>query len=190
MGQKVESGDGRPLEPVRGWEKLWRSSFGADIDGARYDIDLNFFDFDEKVRLFVGGRLSETRGAPAKFPIRDGSVSVAFGMYGVRRAQIERASGDVIRMEPNSGTLEHWRRETDRRYPVASGIVSMLSWLVLVLGLLVGVTELLDLAGPHLGLEDGSPVTVPEPFNGVIGGLGIVAALDRALMLRHHWLLD
>ena len=68
MGQKVESGDGRPLEPVRGWEKLWRSSFGADIDGARYDIDLNFFDFDEKVRLFVGGRLSETRDAPAKFP--------------------------------------------------------------------------------------------------------------------------
>ncbi|WP_162893184.1 hypothetical protein [Microbacterium halotolerans] len=35
-----------------------------------------------------------------------------------------------------------------------------------------------------------APARFPVPDGTVVGALGIVAALDRALMLRHHWLLD
>lgn len=190
MASRMTPGDGAPLEPVRGWQKLWRTSFGVRRDGVRYDIDADLLDLDEKVRLFLDGRHVETRTSPARFPIPGATIEVAFSMVGLKRAHVVDASGGESAMSPNPGTLEHWRQSMDRSHPTASRVLSAASWAVLVLGLVTGVTELLDLAGPFIGLEGGAPFRFPEPVAGALGTLGIAAAIERALMLRHHWLLD
>lgn len=196
MPTKVHPGDGSPLPPLRGWQKLRRSVFGAQHAGRRYDVAVDFFDVDERIPLYVDGRHVETRASPAAFPVPGGRIEVALGTYGLKRARIVTDDGAEHRLEPAHGTLEHWRQSVDRRHPAASRAVSAVSWTVLVAALLVGLTELLDVGLPWLAdiadlpLPEASPIHFPAWITGPAAVLGPVAAIDRALMMRHHWLLD
>src|SRR5699024_11969281 len=45
---KETPGDGSMLTPLRKGQALYRSMFGIEHDGVRYDVDVNFFDWDEE----------------------------------------------------------------------------------------------------------------------------------------------
>ncbi|MBP2436276.1 hypothetical protein [Microbacterium amylolyticum] len=189
MVNGTASDDGEQLEPVRGLQMLWRSSFGTDRGGDRYDVDADFFDFDEKLRFYVNGRLADVQKSPAQFDVDGGRVEAAMSLYGMKRAHLVTQAGEV-RLEPNAGTAEKWREDIDRRYPVASRIVSAASWVILVLALVVAVTEVTALVLPIVGIADGALPRLPTSVSAPLGGLGLVAALDRALMMRHTRWLD
>ena len=194
MGKKEEPGDGSALKRARGIHRLWRSTFGIDHAGRRYDVAVDYFDFDEKVRLYVDGRHVATPTSPAAFDADGARIEVAFSLYGLKRVRLVDA-GVERRLEPGPATLERWRQDVDRRHPVASRAASATSWTVLVVSLLVGVTELLDVGLPWLAgligwdLPEGSPISFPEWMTAPAAVLGPIAAIDRALMMRHHWLL-
>ncbi|WP_460817346.1 hypothetical protein [Microbacterium petrolearium] len=195
MGKKEEPGDGSALPRARGIRRLWHSTFGIDHAGRRYDVAVDYFDLDERVRLYIDGQHTATQSSPAAFEVPGGRVEVAFSLYGLKRARLV-ADGVERRLEPGTETLERWRQEVDARHPTASRAVSAVSWTVLVVALLVGVTELLDVGLPWLAeitgadLPQASPIRFPEWMTAPAAVLGPIAAIDRALMMRHHWLLD
>lgn len=195
MAKKEQPGDGSPLPHASGIVRLWRSTFGLDHGGRRYDIAVDFLDLDERVRLYVDGRHAATQTSPASFAVEDARIDVTFSLYGLSRAHLV-AAGRERRLEPGAGTLERWRQQVHHRHPIASRVASGVSWTVLVVALLVGVTEGLDLVLPWLAdvtgwaLPEQSPVRFPEWMTAPAAVLGPIAAIDRALMMRHHWLLD
>src|SRR5690625_7150209 len=52
---KETPGDGSMLTPLRKGQALYRSMFGIEHDGVRYDVDVNFFDSHEKLLLYPTG---------------------------------------------------------------------------------------------------------------------------------------
>src|SRR5690625_6406175 len=83
---KETPGDGSMLTPLRKGQALYRSMFGIEHDGVRYDVDVNFFDWDEKVLLYRNGIQDRVQRGKLRFELPDESqIEVVLRYYGVRR---------------------------------------------------------------------------------------------------------
>ncbi|MCR2034309.1 hypothetical protein [Adlercreutzia mucosicola] len=175
---------------------FWRGLFGAGYGGSSYVVEVDFFDFGEKVRLYRDGCLAEEQKSPARFVLDDGAViEAAMALYGMKRAHLV-ASGRARALLPLPGTAEALRLAFDREHPVASRVIAAVSWAVLVVALVTQIPNLLNSlaqGAAWLGIPLGFSVptfALSEWLNTLLGALGIVAGLDRGLRMVHSPLLD
>ncbi|WP_413452392.1 hypothetical protein AA0Y32_11000 [Georgenia phoenicis] len=189
---RERAGDGSALRPVRGLQWLWRGVLGTEHAGARWDVEVDFLDWDEKVHLYRDGVQERVQRGTSAFVLDDGArIEVRWSTYGLRRAHLVHVDGTEVPLVPAPGTAERWRADLDHERPGLSRRLALASWTVLVLALLLQVPQLLELGAGVTGwYAFTSPVELPAWLNTPLSVAAVLAGLERALRLRHHWLLD
>lgn len=190
---KIKAGDGSALRPMRAWQALYRTVFWIDHAGHRYDVDVPFF--DDEVRLCTDGIQTARSAPPATFPVPGGRIEVATTIYGLKRMHLVTEDGAETQLRPERGTAERWRADLARRHPVLSRWLARVAVVVLLAGLVVvlpAVAERLtqiDVVAEHIGTFT-SPIRLPGSLATALTVAGVAAAIERALTLRNHWLID
>lgn len=181
----------RTLIPLRTRETLWRGLYGITHANAEYVIEVDYFDFDERVRLYRDSKLVTSQKSPARFPLEDGSViEAAMSLYGMKVAQLVLPNGsDCRKLTPLSGTAEDRRSSFSARYPVANQAIAVVAWLVLAIALVTQIPNILNSIGYFVGFSVPS-FPLPDALNAFLSVAGIIAGLDRGLRMKHNPLLD
>lgn len=187
---KPKAANGEPLDPMKGWQVLWRSVFEIDHAGHQYAIDTNLFDPDRTIHFYVDGHRVQSQDAPATFDVPDGTIRSNVGTYSLSRAHLILSSGEEHLMTPAPGTTEHWRLNLKRQHPTLSMWIDRSSWTILIISLLLTLLQIAEWALPNVGINFTSPVSLPTWMNALIIIAGFLAAIDRALQFKNHWLLD
>ena len=197
---KVKPGDGRPLKPYRWWQPLSRSVFYlrlATPDGAShvYAVDVDYFGWDDAAFMYTDGVQSAKSELPAAFPVPGGVVEVATSSVGLSRMHFVPDDGEVRVLQPDPRSAEGLRARFGARFPRWSRSIGWIAVAVLLVGLVVAVPQAIEmLTGIEWVAERfgtfTSPITLPAWANTTLFIAGIAAALERALTLRSHWLID
>ncbi|GHH43732.1 hypothetical protein [Streptomyces candidus] len=145
--------------------------------------------------LYRDDRHVQGSDMPVRFPLGADSIEVAASRYGMRRIHLISADGSQRRLDPTSGTPEHWRAQFSRRHPRGGRALAACAVIVLMTNLILFAPQLLDLV-THLPLwadrctPFASPVDLPAWANTVLTVTAGLAGIERALTFRHHRLLD
>jgi hypothetical protein len=178
------------LKPVRGIEVIWRGVYEVDHAGHHYAVEVDYFDFAEKVRLYRDGTRVNTRKSPARFEIDGGAaIEASMGLLGMKTLRLIEPGGETA-LTPAEGVAEARRADFERRNPRVSRIVGVLAWLVLVIALIIEIPEIIRLIGDAVGFEFTPPIQLSPLANGLLGVLALAAALDRALLFKSNRWLD
>lgn len=190
-GRKSRPGDGSAIRPLRRWDSIWRGRFGTDHRGVRYDIDVNFFDLDERVYLYRDGAQWRWQRSPAQFSLGDETfIEAELSTYGMKRVRLTFPGG-TQQLQPIPGTAEAWRMRLHQQHRGWSRLLGALSWSILVVSLLLELPQLLEAVAEGTGwFTFTSPIALPSGVNIALTLAGVAAGLERALRLQHHWLLD
>lgn len=197
---KVKPGNGEPLKPYRWWQLLGRSLFYLRREVAPgtshvYAVDVEYFSWEDDVRFYTDGVQTARSALPAAFPVPGGVVEVATSTVGLSRIHFVPNDGDAQVLQPDRRSAEGLRARFGRRFPRWSRVIGWLAILILLVGLVVAGPQLLELVtqldwvAERFGTFT-SPFAFPAWANTLLFVLGIVAALERALTLRSHWLID
>ncbi|MEJ8281699.1 hypothetical protein [Pseudonocardia spirodelae] len=202
--RRVRPGDGRALKPFRWWQMLvGRALLHLDLTGpdgrpVRWSVDVRHQgDADGRVvaHLYRDGRHDASSRVPALLPAGGGEIEVRTSAAGLRRCHWTAPDGTVRPLTPDPRSAEGRRARLERRRPGLSRAIGAVSVLALVVGL--GL-NLLQIAGhvsriPPIAETIGvfvSPVVLPVWLNVTLGLAAALGAAERALRMRHHWLLD
>ena len=209
---RVRSGDGSALPEYRLWQLFSRSLFFFELadpmgDKHSYAVDVRYL-VDAKTKrqhenamgkspaaLYRDGVQVARSNLPAAFPVPGGVVEVATSAFGLKRMHFVSDHGGEQALRPHRSSQEGLRARFDERYPRTSGLVGAVAVVILLVvlaGALLQGAESLSRIPPiteNLGTFT-SPVNLPVWANITLLGAGILAAVERALRLRYHWLLD
>ena len=132
---------------------------------------------------------------PATFPVPGGVVDVAVSLYGLTRMHYVLDDGTERTLRPDRASLEGLRARFGRRFPRASSVIGAVAVVVLLVGLVVAapyaleMVTRLDVVSERFGTFT-SPIDLPGWASTTLLVAGILAATERALTLRNHWLVD
>lgn len=198
--KKVKPGDGSALRPYRAWHALWRSLFVLDLAGQadvveEYAVDVDFFDWDGTVALYRNGTQAATATLPAAFPVPGGVIEVATSTFGLKRIHMVGDDGTTRRLRPHPRSAEAWRARLGHRHPGPSRAIAGTAIAVLLVSLALGVPQVIELVShiPPVAERFGtfeSPISLPAWLNTTLVFASVAAAIERALTLRNHWLVD
>jgi hypothetical protein len=166
-----------------------RGRFEARHDGRLWTVDLDYFDFGEKVHLYRDGVEVDVQKSPAKFVLgHGGTIEAVMGLLGMRQVELT-VEGKTTTMTPSDGTAEAWRLQLARERPGTSRLIGAISWTVLMVALVYEVPQIVAFIGDALGTDIDSPFTLPGAINFLIGIAALAAALERALRFKSsRWL--
>ena len=203
---RVRPGNGRPLKPYRWWQPLSRGLFGLRLtnDDGRdlvYAVDVNYWqrtlseDGRGTAHLYLDGRHQAESRLPAAFPVHGGTIEVASTDFGLRRCHYVAADGTERQLVPDRRSAEGRRAHLDREHPTLSRWMGVVSVTLLVIGLLLLVPQLVEVAShvPPVAQQFGtfaSPIHLPPWLNVAFTLSTAAASTERALRLRYNWLLD
>ncbi|PZF98772.1 hypothetical protein [Micromonospora endophytica] len=197
--KRITSGDGRALKRLRWWQLPFRALFYLALpngDGRQtvYAVDIpRRTDPDggkAKAHLYLDGRHHAESKLPAAFPVEGGTIEVAISAFGLKRCHYVTAAGAEHRLIPDPRSAEGRRARVEREHPTLSRSISLLSVLMLVIG--VGL-NLLQLAGPisqippiaeNFGTFE-SPIRLPIWLNFALAIGAVLGSTERALRLRY-----
>jgi hypothetical protein len=179
----------RSLRPLGGWDLVTSGRFETHNDGHLWTVDLDYFDFSEKLHLYRDGVEVQVQKSPATFRLNEtATIEASMGLLGMRRIDLV-ADGETTMLTPVEGTAEEWRLRLARERPGLSRLIGAISWTVLVVALIYEVPQLIALIGGVIGLDFESPIVLPGPANFVLGIAALAAALERALRFKsNRWL--
>ncbi|MFC5629115.1 hypothetical protein ACFPTR_09590 [Aliibacillus thermotolerans] len=114
--------------------------------------------------------------------------------YGLKRMHYVTDDGEEM-LSPHPNSLEGLRLRLDDRFPRASKIVKNTAIIVLLISLILGLPQLVALVSqiPFIAEKFGtfeSPIVLPNWLNIILPVAAGLAALERAITLRYHWLID
>ena len=198
--RRIKPGDGSPLKRFRWWEGLFASRYETDhVDESgsfrTWTVDAEFL-VDNKARLYRDGVQHAVSTMPAAFPVPGGTIEVEATVSGMKRVHLVTDAGEEKRLNPVPGTAEHWRATLDQRHPTLSRWMGRLAVVVLLAGLVVVLPQALeqithwDLIAERLESTFTSPISLPAWANTALTVAGALAAIERALTVRNHWLID
>lgn len=151
---RIKSGDGRALKRLRWWQLPFRALFHLPLPNengrqAVYAVDIprrtNPDGGKARAHLYLDGRHHAESKLPAAFPVEGGTIEVANSAFGLKRCHYVTTAGAEYRLIPDPKSAEGRRARVEREHPTLSRSISLLSVLMLVIG--VGL-NLLQLAGP------------------------------------------
>lgn len=194
--RRVEPGDGASPKRYRLVDILNRSVLGITHAGHTYVVDYDFFDWDGKVSLYRDKRRVARSKLPAEFAVAGGRIEFGATFYGVKRAHLVLDDGRELPLSPHPRSPEAWRQRLARRRPRLSAALAVAAVVALVVGLVVGVLAVTEtithLPGVRqlLGWSFDSPIELSGAGASAVTIAGVLAIVERALSMRHHWLLD
>ena len=132
---------------------------------------------------------------PATFPVPGGVIEVAASGYGASRMHFVGPDGVEQVLAPHRRTAEGLRARFGRRFPALSKAIGAAAVLILLVGLITGIPQGLEMITSLEPIAERfgtftSPIRMPVWANVSLLIAGIVAATERALTLRNHWLID
>lgn len=198
--RKLKPGDGSRLTPLRWWQLINRTVFAIDVEATAgkthtYAVDLDFFDWDERVYLYTDGVQTAQSQTPAHFPVPGGHIDVETTLYGLKRMHLVRDDGTEKLLTPHPRSLEGMRAQLAKRHPKISRGIGVAAIAILLTSLFFGLPALaqelsqLELIADNVGTFT-SPFDLPSWVSTGLWVAGIAAAMERALTLRNHWLID
>lgn len=179
------------LPPYKKWDWLWRSTFELEYQGTLLVADVDYFDFSERIRLYRDGDFVAAGSSPVRLPVdRQATVEAALSLYGMRYVRLVRSSaGTSETFRPSPGTGEDRRARFAANYPGPDRIISMCSWIVLMLALLTQVPEILNVVGRIFDVYVPT-FQLPNWLNITLQIGGVLAGLDRALRMKFNRWID
>ena len=179
----------RSLSPLGGWDLVARGRFETRYDGHVWTVDLDYFDFGERLHLYRDGLEVEVQRSPATFHLdASATIEASMSLLGMRRIDLV-VEGEPTMLTPVEGTAEGWRLQLARERPDLSRLIGAISWIVLVIALVYEVPQLIALIGGVVGADYEPPVMLPGAANFVLGIAALAAALERALRFKsNRWL--
>lgn len=197
--KKIKEGDGHRIRPFRFWEIFSRTMFHINLmdeegESRRYSVTVNFFGYEEAVKLFKDGRHQATSEAPASFPVPGGYIEVGVSTAGLTRMHYVSGEKEEV-LSPNKGTAEYLRNRFGKRFPITSRVIGMIAVVILLISLVFGIPQLIEYVSHIEIIRDNigtftSPLQLPGPLNMTLLILAALAAMERALTLKNHWLID
>ncbi|GAB2747469.1 hypothetical protein [Amycolatopsis magusensis] len=209
---RVRSGDGSALGDYRLWQVFSRSLFFLDLaepsgSNHTYAVDVRYL-VDAKTKkqhesasgkspaaLYRDGVQLYRANLPATFPVPGGVIEVATSAFGLKRMHFVSADGGERTLRPHRRSQEGLRARFGQRFPRTSAVVGVVAVAILLVVLSVallkgieGVTRI-PVVAEHLGTFT-SPIRLPGWANITMVVAGVLSAVERALRLRYHWLLD
>lgn len=197
--RKVRPGDGKALRPMRPWQMLYRTVFHIDLldRGAShtFTVSVPFFDLDGTVHLFRNGRRHAVAPTPAVFPVPGGVIEATMSTFGLSRMHFVADDGVERQLLPDRASAEGLRARFGHRFPAASRAVAGIAIAVLLVGLVAGLPQIIEQVTQIGWVAENagtftSPVTLSPWANSALFAAGLLAAFERALTLRNHWLVD
>ncbi|MEU6716371.1 hypothetical protein ABZ897_33310 [Nonomuraea sp. NPDC046802] len=146
-------------------------------------------------RLYHDGRFVAESRVPARFPVEGGAIDVRTSEAGMRRCAFVADDGTEHQLVPDPASAEGRRMRFAREHPGASRAIGGVSIVFLIIGVglnLLQITEPISRIPPiadTLGTFE-SPVILPLWLNIALGLVAALGAVERALRMRYHWLLD
>lgn len=197
---QVQPGDGHALKPFRLWQVFTRSLFfltdsHSDARSRSYAVSVPYVEWEDRADLYLDGQHQASSQLPAVFPVPRGVIEVQTSMFGLKRMHFVPDSGPHRQLEPHPRSAEGLRARLDSRHPTLSRWIGALSFLIMITALLLGMPQLaelvtsFDVVTAHTGTFT-SPVALSPEANTALGIAAVAASTERALRLRHHWLLD
>jgi hypothetical protein len=202
LTKRARPADGRPLTPFRWWQVLRRSVLSISLDtGGRpvvHTVEVKHGgDSNGVVRagLYLDGVLRLESRLPARFPVEGGHIEVRKSEGGMRRCRFVAHDGTTRQLVPDPRSAEGRRMRFARDHPRTSALIGAVSIALLLVGLGLGA---LQAAGPisevpiiasTLGTFE-SPLRLPVWLNLCLGLGASAGAIERALRMQYHWLLD
>lgn len=199
---RVRPGDGSALQDYRFWQLFSRSLFVLDHPGGSghvFEVDVRLTadstTTTSPASLYRDGVQVARANVPVAFPVPGGVVEVATSPYGVKRIHYVAEDGREQVLRPHPRSQEGLRARFAERFPRASALVGAVAVAVILVGLAVtipqGVETLtrIPLVAEHVGTFT-SPISLAAWANTTLLVAGVLASLERAVSLRHHWLLD
>lgn len=190
--------DRRQLRPVRRRDALHRLLYAIEHPGpdgrpAEHTVEIDANDL--RAVLYVDGQYRDASDLPASFPVQGGTLEVALSLYGVQRMHLVTEDAAEQRLTPVAGTLEDLRHRFDRRHPRIGRAIGWLAILVLLVNLVLAVPAALEILTRADRIAEvfgtfTSPVVLPTWLSIGLVFAGVLAAVDRALMLRRHRIVD
>lgn len=201
--KKAKPGDGHALRRFRWWQLFSRTLFHArfiEEDGRSHDwaVDVALWgDSSGEVRaqLYRDGRNVATSKLPAAFSVPGGVIEVVASSYGLKRCHFIGDDGTEAQLTPDRSSAEGRRARLDRDHPAAGRTIATVSFAVLAVALVLGVPQIIDQithipwVAENIGVFT-SPIYLPSWLNVSLLVATLVASSERALRLRHNWLLD
>lgn len=197
--RRIKSGDGRALKRLRWWQLPFRALFYLPLphgDGQQtvYAVDIPRRTDPEggkaRAHLYLDGRHHAESKLPAAFPVEGGTIEVAISAFGLKRCHYVTTAGAEHQLIPDPKSAEGRRARVEREHPSLSRSISVLSVLMLIIG--VGL-NLLQLAEPiskippiaeNVGTFE-SPIRLPIWLNFILAVGAILGSTERALRLRY-----
>lgn len=196
MVKAVTAGDGSAWRPIGGLNRLWRGGYWAEYGGHEWLVDVDYFDFAERIRLYRDGIQDRVGSTPARFELNDEAhIQADLGLLGMKRVHLVTPQGEWL-MQPVAGSLESGRRAFARRAPRVSALIEITAVVVLIAALIVELPQLLDSVsnsewfGRLTEWNFTSPWWLAGPVNAVVAVAGALAALERGLSMRYSPWLD
>ena len=179
----------RSLRPLGGWDLIARGRFETGHDGHVWTVDLDYFDFGEKLHLYRDGVEVEVQKSPATFHLGAGAtIEASMSVLGMRQVDLV-VEGETTMLTPVEGTAEGWRLQLERERPRLSRLIGAISWTVLAVALVYEVPQLIALIGGLVGAEFEPRIMLPGVANFTLGIAALAAALERALRFKsNRWL--
>ncbi|MDN5687146.1 MAG: hypothetical protein L0G94_10805 [Brachybacterium sp.] len=210
--RRARPGDGSALRDLRWWHLLTRTQFFLEPSAeqgrpGRYAVDVRYLASELEggklaegsrhapVSLYRDGIQQHIANPPVAFAVPGGVIEVATSAYGLTRMHHVPEDGPARALRPHPRSLEGLRARFGRRFPRASALIGALAIVVLLAGLVLMVPQAAELVtGMEVIAERvgtfTSPISLPVWANTALLVAGILAATERALTLRHHWLID
>ncbi|KIP53494.1 hypothetical protein [Leucobacter komagatae] len=192
MTAGASTNSGEPLPPISGWDIVTRGSFAIEHSGEELVVDVDYFDFSERIRLYRAGQLLETRSSPATFSVDETTrVEAEMSLLGMKRVDlVDTSSAERLRFQPRSGTGEAWRAELANRWPRLNRALGVASWSVLAFSLLTQLPVYFNMTVGRLVGAELPTFDFLAGVNTALSVAGVIAALDRALQLKYNRWLD
>ncbi|WP_069385888.1 hypothetical protein [Cellulosimicrobium cellulans] len=203
--RRLKPGDGHTLPRFRWWQPFARTLFhlrlvGEDGRPETWSVDVRLWgdkdDGEVRARLYRDGRHHATSKLPAEFPVTGGTIEVEASSFGLRRCHyVPDDGGPARQLVPDPASAEGRRARLERDHPGTSRAIGLVSWVVLVVGLVLGLPQIAEevsqipLVAENVGTFT-SPFHLPATLNVVLVVATLLASTERALRLRYHWLLD
>ncbi|PWC06649.1 hypothetical protein [Mycetocola zhujimingii] len=199
----VKPGNGQVLPRYHWWQLFSRSLFhlhltdeGGTPETWSVDIrhagDENGTVYAELYRDGVHHARSEL---PAAFAVPGGTIEVELSVFGLKRCHYVTPDGWEQQLVPDPASAEGLRAHLDRTYPVLSRAVGIASALILIVALVLGAPQIIELiaqvppVAERLGAFS-SPVQLPAWANVSLTVAAVAASTERALRLRYNRILD
>lgn len=191
--------DQKIIRKTKPSDVLWRGLYGIKWRDVNWIVEVDYFDFSEKVRIFRDNILVFEGRSPARFEIAPNiEIQATMALYGMKRIHlVDTTAGTTEMLQPLPGTAEFTRRRFEQEHPVINTMVAAIAWCLLLFAL---ITQIPNAINSLLGLPDllHIPISIaklptlslPEWANILLGILGILAGLDRGLRMKHNALLD